>query len=70
MTNKHYTAVVEITSTEEAVIPATGPNRGLVEPSKERKVVEVAKVILRAKTLDKLIEKVTAHVGLVEEEED
>lgn len=62
----HYTAVVEISKTTPAQPAPTGPGRGLAVPT-ERRVDEVARIIIRASSVAELREKVAAHVALVEE---
>jgi hypothetical protein len=64
----HFTAVVKVTKSvyEDALEP--GPGRGMTKVKKEREVLDVANVVIRADSLEKLREKVGAHVALIEED--
>ena len=60
----HYTAVIEVNKT----IPETTEtdSRGYNPKVKARQVVEVARIVVRASSLDKLTEKAQAHLNLIE----
>lgn len=58
--SQHFTATVHVSKT---VVPEKLPNR----IAAEREVIEVGKIVVRADTLPKLIEKTSAHLALVEE---
>lgn len=62
----HYTAVIEVSRT----VPETTEtdSRGYNPKVKPRQVVEVARIIVRASSLDKLTEKAQAHLNLIEED--
>lgn len=63
---EHYTALIEITKTSpEKREPTSGYNATpKVTP---RSVTEVTRVVVRSTELFKLVEKIKAHVDLVEE---
>lgn len=65
----HYTAVIKISQSH-----TTGPNRPSntlsPRPPEERKVTEIANIVIRADSIDSLITKATAHLNLVEDFED
>lgn len=68
-TPQHFTAVLEITQTERppAPTPTTG-YRNDREPAPTlppREVRDVARIVVRADTLEALAAKLTAHVALV-----
>ena len=64
----HYTAIIEVNRTvPEADVPETD-SRGYNPKVKARQVVEVARIIVRASSLDKLTEKAQAHLNLIEED--
>lgn len=68
---KHYTAVIQIEEViPESVLPET--NRSFVQELKKkpRQVNEVAKIIVRAKTINGLVEKVRSHTELLREVEE
>lgn len=60
-TETHYTATVRAERVERTIPPEGRGNR-------VRNVTEVANVVIRAKTLESLKIKVTAHVALVDED--
>lgn len=65
---KHYTAIIEVIKVVEP-----GPklnSRGYPDPLKsdeQKKKVEVARVVIRADSIESLITKATAHLNLVED---
>lgn len=61
---KHYTARIEITSTLEAEVA----DPQVRTTAKERKVTQIGSIVVRATELEKLLEKATAHLELVEED--
>jgi hypothetical protein len=63
----HYTATVEVRET----IPArststTGGYRQPTETKTEREVRDVARVVVRADSIERLREKLAAHVALID----
>lgn len=65
---KHYTAQIKVTSTEMVIsTPARYTNNGPPTPTPERVVVEIASIIIRETTLEKLVDKTQAHLELVNE---
>lgn len=64
----HYTAIVEIVKVTGAEEP-TPNSRGYIpnKESKPKQSKEIAKVIVRATTIEKLKEKLKGHIDLVEE---
>lgn len=54
--SKHFTAVVEVFQVE-----ASGT---ISQPSKDK--TEVARIVVRAETIEKLQAKLSAHVALIE----
>lgn len=60
----HFTAVLQV---EEVRVTAAEPARYANQPGipASRDVVEVAKVVIRADTLDELKEKLAKHAALV-----
>ncbi len=69
MAAEHYTAVVEITKTTHTPAPADPSSRRFQSspPESRREVVEVARVVLRAESLERLRDRLGAHVALIEE---
>lgn len=62
MSRNHFTAILEV---KESV--TTEKDGGYQKPKIiERDVVDVARVVLRADTLEKLQAKLSAHVALIE----
>ncbi len=64
----HYTAVIEIHRVTEAhsIEGTSNYNRGAkIEVPRETK--EVTRLVIRAGSIEKLVEKATAHLELVEE---
>lgn len=62
-TTDHFTAVIII---EEVYSDEVRGQGGRLEPVKDKR--EVSKIVVRAKTLQALTNKVNAHVALVDEE--
>ncbi len=64
---RHFTAVLTITETSLAAAPANVVDRRHIAPSAEpkRDVAEVAKVVVRADSLDDLRAKIGAHVAIL-----
>ncbi|WNN94010.1 hypothetical protein SEA_NITRO_54 [Arthrobacter phage Nitro] len=60
----HFTAVVEIHKTTTTAPPAE--RYAKAEPA-SREVAEVAKLVIRAATIESLREKIAAHAALIEE---
>lgn len=60
---KHFTAVVEIQKVDIVELRGTGRDADKTV----RTPGEVARVIVRADTLEKLVEKTKAHLSLIEE---
>lgn len=65
MSETHFTAVIEITKTVHKE-PTTTYRGGEAKPA-ERGVQEVARIVVRADTLESLVAKAGAHLALVEE---
>lgn len=63
---QHYTAVLTVHESAEVREDRAYPARAGAEPAPTRDVVEVAKVVIRAETLDSLRVKIAAHVALLE----
>lgn len=63
---EHFTATIEVNKTvgPQQAKNTRGYNEG--EPTK-RKVTEVARIVVRADKLEKLQEKIKAHVDLIDE---
>lgn len=72
--SKHYTANISITSTNkpDPAGPATGARyeRDKVPVTEDRSVTQIASIVVRASTMEKLVEKVIAHAELVEDAPD
>lgn len=65
---KHYTAQIKVTSTELVTPPSERYNdRNKPTPEPQRVVVEIASLIIRETTLEKLVDKTQAHLELVNE---
>ena len=68
MSDSHYTATIEVTKTTHT--PATSASgsygRREVRPDPKREVVDVARVVIRAESLETLRDKVGRHVELIE----
>lgn len=61
----HYTAVIEISHTR---VKVEGPGRGMPGSETRKKSVEdVARIVVRADSIEALITKATAHLNLVED---
>ncbi|WWV91869.1 hypothetical protein GMYAFLOJ_CDS0039 [Microbacterium phage phiMiGM15] len=69
----HFTAVLEVTKTEPG---STGNGREWdavrrveipAKPATDRKVDELARIVVRADSLEALTAKLAAHVALIEE---
>jgi hypothetical protein len=58
----HYTAVIEL---HEVKILKTGVTRAVEETSRNK--VELARIVVRAKTVEELNMKVKGHIDLVNE---
>ena len=54
--SKHFTAVVEVFQVEASGMAS--------QPSKDKQ--EVARIVVRAETLEKLRDKLASHVALIE----
>lgn len=64
----HYTAVISITRTKMvANRPAIRNPEAILN---ERQVYDVSRLTVRASTIEKLIERVTGHLGLIEDDAD
>lgn len=66
--DKHYTAVIQVKEViPESVLPET--NRSFVQELKKkpRQVNEVTKIVVRAKTINELVEKVRSYTELLGE---
>lgn len=70
MSAPHYTAVLEVTKTTPPAPPTTtyrdSRHPAPADPS-PRSVSEVARVVIRAASLEALVAKVGAHAALIEE---
>lgn len=64
--DEHYTATLEVTKTIGPQQPknARGYDEG---PKKERKVTEVARIVVRAEKLADLKTKIAKHVELIDD---
>ncbi len=58
MAEKHYTAVIEVKEVGEAGT--------ITKPTRE--VTDVARIVVRAETLEKLRARMLSHVELIEED--
>lgn len=65
-TEEHFTATVEVNKTVGPQQPKNTRGYAEGEPTK-RKVTEVARITVRADTLEKLQEKIKGHVDLIDE---
>ena len=61
----HYTAVISITRTK--MVPSKSTIRNAEPPSSERQVYDVSRLTVRASTIDKLVERVTGNLSLIED---
>ena len=62
---KHYTAHLEVSSTEHtSETSGYGANQ---KTEHKREVIEVAKLVIRAESLEALSAKLQSHIGLIEE---
>jgi len=68
VSDAHYTATIEVTRTTRTPSASTssGYGRGEVRPEPKREVVDVARLVIRADSLETLRDKVGAHVALIE----
>lgn len=68
MSGGHYTATVEVRETIPAVETSTsgGYGRPATEKKTEREVRDVARVVVRADSIERLREKLAAHVALID----
>lgn len=64
----HYTAVISITRTK--IVPSKSTIRNTEPPHGERQVYDVSRLTVRASTINKLVERVTGHLGLIEDDAD
>jgi len=69
VTAPHFTAVLEVTQT---IPPTPAPSssydrRVSPDPKPERRVEEVARIVIRADSLDALATKLAAHVAIIKE---
>ena len=62
----HYMAVISITRTK--IVPSRSTIRNSEPPPSERQVYDVSRLTVRASTIDKLVERVTGHLGLIEDD--
>lgn len=67
LTKSGYTAVIEIVKTETVVIPATTRNNAYTPETKNRENREVARIVIRADSIESLVTKAGAHLSLVED---
>lgn len=65
-TEQHFTATVEVTKTSIGVSDPVRTSRVDGKPL-DRAVQQVAHIVVRADTLEKLVTKLTEHVALVTE---
>jgi hypothetical protein len=62
MSNKHFTAILEVKEST-----TTEKDGGYQKPKiVDREVTEVAKIVLRADTLEKLQTKLADHIALID----
>lgn len=68
MSDAHYTATIEVTKTTHTApaTPSGSYGRGEVRPEPKREVIDVARVVIRAESLETLRDKVGRHVELIE----
>ncbi len=64
----HYTAVISITRTK--IVPSKSTLRNAETPRTERLVYDVSRLTVRASTVSKLVERVTGHLALIEDDTD
>lgn len=64
----HYTAVISITRTK--IVPSKSTIRNTEPPRSERLVYDVSRLTVRASTVNKLVERVTGHLALIEDDTD
>ena len=63
---EHYTATVEVTKTTDAYQPKNP--RGYAEGERvDRKVKEVARIVVRGNDLETLKEKLAKHIDLIDD---
>lgn len=64
----HFTATIEVTKTTHTppAVASASYGRGEVRPEPKREVVDVARVVIRAESLEALRDKVGRHVELIE----
>jgi len=65
MADKHYTAVIEVKVSERKA-RETDYRGGVKEY--EREVTDVARIVVRAETMEKLRDRMLSHVELIEED--
>lgn len=61
----HYTAIIQVNRTE--VTTTTSTNRFPAEVTRTKSVREVAKLVVRADSMNALTQKVNAHIALLED---
>lgn len=61
----HYTAIIEIQKVEKVKNPNVSRSTGLEET---RQTSEVTRMVIRAKSITSLQEKITGHIELIDEE--
>jgi len=70
MSAEHYTATIEVTRTKRTpeTVSSGSYGRGEIRtaPEPKREVVDVARLVIRAETLDALRDKVGRHVELID----
>jgi hypothetical protein len=63
----HFTAVLLVERVTEAIEPKVDQYGKTTNPGTPRKASEVTKIVVRADTMEKLKQKITAHTDLIEE---
>jgi len=70
MSAEHYTATIEVTRTKRTpeTVSSGSYGRGEIRtaPEPKREVVDVARLVIRAETLDALRDKLGRHVELID----
>lgn len=62
----HYTAIIQVNRTEVTTEPT--PGRTIpTQVTRKKNVREVAKIVIRADSMEALTQKVNAHISLLED---
>lgn len=69
-TPDHYTARIDITVSEIEIPDTTKYENRNTKPEPTRSVRQVTSLVVRAKTIESLQQKITAHVALIEDDNE